>query len=62
VEVVEGALHSNEMGLTGVVYVEPHMLDYIGDVRPGQGVAGLFITVLNKALKNCYCSNSPYEQ
>jgi hypothetical protein len=36
-EVAGDALCSNEMGLTGVVYVEPHLLDCIGDVRLRQG-------------------------
>jgi hypothetical protein len=30
-------LHNTKMGLTGVMHVEAHLLDCIGDVRPGEG-------------------------
>jgi hypothetical protein len=36
-DVAEGALHNNEMGLTGVMHVKAHLLDHIRDVRPGEG-------------------------
>jgi hypothetical protein len=42
--VVEGALEvpkdglcGREMGLTWVVHVEAHLLDRVGNVRPGEG-------------------------
>jgi hypothetical protein len=34
---MEDALYGREMGLTGVVHVEEHLLDRIGDVKPGEG-------------------------
>jgi hypothetical protein len=37
-EVPEDVLHSHEMGLTGVLHVEAHLLDHVGNVRPGEGV------------------------
>jgi hypothetical protein len=36
-EVVEDALHNREMGFTGVGHVEAHLLDRVGDDRPGEG-------------------------
>jgi hypothetical protein len=36
-EIPEDALHSREMGLTGVVHVEAHLLDCVGNVGPGEG-------------------------
>jgi hypothetical protein len=36
-EVPKDALHDREMGLTGVVHVEAHLLDRIGNVGPGEG-------------------------
>jgi hypothetical protein len=30
-------LGDREMGLTGVVHVEAHLLDHVGDVRLGEG-------------------------
>jgi hypothetical protein len=35
-EVAEDALHYNAMGLTGIIYVETHLLDRV-DVRLGVG-------------------------
>jgi hypothetical protein len=35
-EVPEDAFHGCEMGLMGVMYVETHLLDCVGDVRPGE--------------------------
>jgi hypothetical protein len=37
IEVVEDALRNREIGLTGVVHVEAHLLDHVGDVKPGEG-------------------------
>jgi hypothetical protein len=37
VEVSEYALHAHEMRLTGIMHVEAHLLDCVGDVRPGEG-------------------------
>jgi hypothetical protein len=36
-EVLKDALRGREMGLTGVVHVEAHLLNRIGNVRPGEG-------------------------
>jgi hypothetical protein len=36
-EVAEDAFHNCEMGLMGVMHVEAHLLDRIGDVKPGEG-------------------------
>jgi hypothetical protein len=36
-EVPKDALHDREMGLTGVVHVEAHLLDSVGNVEPGEG-------------------------
>jgi hypothetical protein len=36
-EVAEDVLYSSEMGLMRVVHVKTHLLDCIGDVRPGEG-------------------------
>jgi hypothetical protein len=36
-EVPKDALRDREMGLTGVVHVEAHLLDRVGNVRPGEG-------------------------
>jgi hypothetical protein len=36
-EVPKDALHGREMGLTRVVHVERHLLDHVGNVRPGEG-------------------------
>jgi hypothetical protein len=36
-EVLKDALHGREMGLTGVVHVEAHLLDHVGNVRYGEG-------------------------
>jgi hypothetical protein len=36
-ELPEDALRGCEMGLMGVMLVEAHLLDRIGDVRPGEG-------------------------
>jgi hypothetical protein len=36
-EVPKDALHCREMGLTGVVQVEAHLLDRAGNVGPGEG-------------------------
>jgi hypothetical protein len=35
-EVTEDALHGREMGLTGILHVESHLLNHVGDVRPGE--------------------------
>jgi hypothetical protein len=35
-KVPEIALHGREMELTGVMHVEAHLLDRVGDVRPGE--------------------------
>jgi hypothetical protein len=35
-EIAEDVLHSGEMGFTGVMHVEAHLLDRVGDVRPGE--------------------------
>jgi hypothetical protein len=35
-EVAEDALHCSEMGLTRIMHVKAHLLDCIGDVRPGE--------------------------
>jgi hypothetical protein len=37
VEVSEYALRAHEMRLTGIMHVEAHLLDRVGDVRPGEG-------------------------
>jgi hypothetical protein len=34
-EVAEDALHNCEMGLTRAVHVMTHLLDRVGDIRPG---------------------------
>jgi hypothetical protein len=36
-EVPKDALRGREMGLTGVVHVEAHLLDCIGNFVPGEG-------------------------
>jgi hypothetical protein len=36
-EVSKDALHGREMGLMGVVHVEAHLLNRVGNVRPGEG-------------------------
>jgi hypothetical protein len=36
-EVPKDALRGREMGLTGVLYVEAHLLDRVGNVRAGEG-------------------------
>jgi hypothetical protein len=36
-EVPKDALRGREMGLMGVVHVEAHLSDRIGNVRPGEG-------------------------
>jgi hypothetical protein len=36
IDVMEDALRGREMGLTRIMHVEKY-LDYIGDVRPGEG-------------------------
>jgi hypothetical protein len=36
-EVPKDALRGREMGLTRVVYMEAHLLDHVGNVRPGEG-------------------------
>jgi hypothetical protein len=36
-EVPKDALHSHEMRLTGVVHMEAHLLDHVGNVKPGEG-------------------------
>jgi hypothetical protein len=36
-EVPEDVLRGREMGLTGVAHVEAHLLDRVGNVRPGEG-------------------------
>jgi hypothetical protein len=36
-EVTENVLHNSEMWLTMVIHVKAHLLDYVGDVRPGEG-------------------------
>jgi hypothetical protein len=35
-EVPKDVLCGREMGLTGVMHVEAHLLDHIGNVRPGE--------------------------
>jgi hypothetical protein len=36
-EVPKDALRGHEMGLTGVMHVEAHLLDRVGNVGPGEG-------------------------
>jgi hypothetical protein len=36
-EVVQDLLESGEMGLSWGVHMEVHLLDYVGDVGPGEG-------------------------
>jgi hypothetical protein len=36
-DVPKDALHGREMGLTGVVHVEAHLLDRVGNVKPSEG-------------------------
>jgi hypothetical protein len=36
-EVPKDALRDREMGLTGVVHVEAHLLDHVGNIGPGEG-------------------------
>jgi hypothetical protein len=36
-EVMEDVLRCRKMGLTRIEHVEVHLLDHIGDVRPGEG-------------------------
>jgi hypothetical protein len=36
-EVSEDTLDNSEMGLTRIMHVKTHLLDCIGDVRPGEG-------------------------
>jgi hypothetical protein len=36
-EVSKDALHGREMGLTGIMYVEEHLLARIGNVGPSEG-------------------------
>jgi hypothetical protein len=36
-EVAEGALCSSDVGLMGIIHVKAHILNYVGDVRPGDG-------------------------
>jgi hypothetical protein len=36
-EVPKDALRGREMGLTGVLYVEAHLLDRVGNVGAGEG-------------------------
>jgi hypothetical protein len=36
-ELHEDALCGRKLGLMGVVHVEAHLLDCVGDVRPGEG-------------------------
>jgi hypothetical protein len=36
-EVPEDELRSYKMGLMGVVHLEAHLLDRVGDVRPSEG-------------------------
>jgi hypothetical protein len=36
-EVPKDAIRGCEMGLTRVVYVKAHLLDRVGNVRPGDG-------------------------
>jgi hypothetical protein len=35
-EVSKNALHGSEMGLMGVVHVEAHLLDRVGNVGPSE--------------------------
>jgi hypothetical protein len=37
-EVTEDTLRGREMGLAGVVHVEAHLLDRVGNVKPSDGV------------------------
>jgi hypothetical protein len=36
-EVVENALCDSEMGLTRVVHLKAHLLNIVGNVKPGEG-------------------------
>jgi hypothetical protein len=36
-EVAEDALHTCEMGLTGVMHMEADLLDHVRNVKPGEG-------------------------
>jgi hypothetical protein len=36
-EVVKDLLRSREMRLSRIMYVEAHLLNHVGDVRPGEG-------------------------
>jgi hypothetical protein len=36
-EIPKDVLHGREMGLMGVVHVEAHLLDRVGNVGPGEG-------------------------
>jgi hypothetical protein len=36
-EAAEDALHNSEMEFTVVVHVKAHLLDHLGDIRPGEG-------------------------
>jgi hypothetical protein len=36
-EVPKDALHAREMGLMGLVHVEAHLLNRVGNVGPGEG-------------------------
>jgi hypothetical protein len=36
-QIAKYALRDCEMGLTGIVHVEAHLLDRVGDVRPSEG-------------------------
>jgi hypothetical protein len=36
-EILEDAFHVREMWLMGVVHVETHLLDHVGNVGPGEG-------------------------
>jgi hypothetical protein len=36
-KVLEDAIRDRKVRLIGVMYVEAHLLDHVGDVRPGEG-------------------------
>jgi hypothetical protein len=36
-EVAKDVLHNSEMRLMRIVHVETHLLDFVGDLRPGEG-------------------------
>jgi hypothetical protein len=36
-DVLKDAFRGREMGLMGVVHMEAHLLDRVGNIRPGEG-------------------------